>query len=133
VIARALALAVVCAAGCADGWVFRCATDAQCRAGDAQGTCVQPDGVCAFAQASCPSGLAFDRSAGASAGRCVAPADLAPPCCGHRARLTWTGGAAALARAAGTHELTFTVGEPAAGAVAGTAHALAFGLLGAPK
>lgn len=49
--------------------VYQCGADAQCSGSG--GRCV--DGACAFPSASCESGYAWDRSAGARAGQCVAP------------------------------------------------------------
>ena len=62
-------LAALGAAGCGDLPPFHCELDAQC----AGGACT-PEGLCAFEDPSCESGLSYDASAGELAGACVADA-----------------------------------------------------------
>lgn len=69
----AIALFALVAACRSQGLVFQCATDSQCGAG---GVCVSD--ACAFADATCPSGFRFDKSASVGGGACVAvAADMA--------------------------------------------------------
>jgi hypothetical protein len=62
-------------AGCGDVTSFPCGSDPECTDRDGiVGTCAAP-GFCAFADASCQSGLRYDeQSAGALSGQCVDPA-----------------------------------------------------------
>ena len=78
---RAIALACLLSTlGCRlNATQFRCTADDQCD-GSALGPGRCRDGACALpaSQAVCASGFRFDRSAGALAGECLPPADLAP-------------------------------------------------------
>jgi hypothetical protein len=78
---RAIALACVLSTlGCRlNATQFRCTADDQCD-GSALGPGRCQDGVCALptSRTVCVSGFSFDRSAGALAGQCLPPADMAP-------------------------------------------------------
>jgi hypothetical protein len=76
-----LAALVVCACDDVTPASFHCMTDAECARGATAGLCVDSDGVCALADATCDTGYRYAGSAGSDrAGLCVffaAPDDAA--------------------------------------------------------
>lgn len=68
-------VAALASASCADVGPFTCTEQAQCQVDEGgiayHGFCNYDTGRCAWWDSSCPGGLVFDDSAGASAGTCV--------------------------------------------------------------
>src|SRR5688500_15117698 len=67
VVAGVLGALAALLGGCFGGGAFTCSDSSQCGAG---GTC-QPNGLCSFADATCPSGQIYGEASGPLSGVCV--------------------------------------------------------------